>query len=161
MSTPQWIKTMLDARGVAYQELHHPDVFTAQEMAQQEHISGHRVAKVVVVMADGQPMELVLPASRRVVLERVRELLGARTVRLASEEEMAKFFPDVQPGAIPALRQWPNVDVLMDATMDVVGDIVFQAGTHADAVRLNFYDWYKVVAPRKETFSEPVECCTH
>jgi Ala-tRNA(Pro) deacylase len=150
---------MLDARGIAYQELHHPEVFTAQEVAHQEHVSGHCVAKVVVVMADGRPVELILPASRRVVLAQVRELLGTREVRLATEDEMARFFADSEPGAIPALRHGPNVDVLMDATMDVVGDIVLQAGTHSDAVRLNFYDWYKIVDPRVETFSEPLECC--
>jgi Ala-tRNA(Pro) deacylase len=159
MATPQWVKKMLDARGITYEELHHPEVFTAQAVAQEEHVSGHRVAKVVVVMADERPVELVLPASRRVVLERVRDLLGARQVRLATEDEMARFFPDAEPGAIPALRHWPNVEVLMDTTMDVVGDIVLQAGTHADAVRLRFYDWYKIVAPREGVFSEPEACC--
>jgi Ala-tRNA(Pro) deacylase len=155
MATPQWVKQMLEARGIAFEELHHSEVFTAQAVAEQEHVSGHRVAKVVVVMADDRPVELVLPASRRVVLERVRDLLDARHVRLATEEEMAGCFPDAEPGAIPALRHWPSVEVLMDSTMTVAGDIVLQAGTHADAVRLRFADWYRIVAPRAGVFSEP------
>jgi Ala-tRNA(Pro) deacylase len=159
MATPQWIKNMLAVRGIAYEELHHPEAFTAQEVAHEEHVSGHRVAKVVVVLADGRPVELVLPASRHVTLERVRELLGAREVRLATEAEMSQFFTDSEPGAIPALRHWEGVDVLMDASMDVGGDIVLQAGTHADAVRLRFGDWFKIVAPRVETFTTPAVCC--
>jgi Ala-tRNA(Pro) deacylase len=137
--------------------MHHPDAYTAQEMAQQEHVSGHRVAKVVVVMADGRPVELILPASRHVNLDRVRTLLHAHEIRLATEAEMEKFFTDCAVGAIPALRHWKGVDVLMDRSLNVEGDILFQAGTHADAVRLNFRNWYEMVNPQVATFSEPAE----
>jgi Ala-tRNA(Pro) deacylase len=137
--------------------MHHREVYTAQEVAQREHFSGHRVAKVVVVMADGRPVELVLPASRHVNLDRVRTVLHAHEVRLASEDEMKKFFLDCEVGAIPALRHWKNIDVLMDRSLNVEGDILFQAGTHADAIRLNFRDWYEMVNPQVATFSEPTE----
>src|SRR5437867_3528453 len=78
MATATWIREDLDQRGIAYEELHHPEAYTAQEVAQREHVSGHRVAKVVCIMADGQPIELILPASRRVQLDWVRKLLGAQ-----------------------------------------------------------------------------------
>jgi Ala-tRNA(Pro) deacylase len=155
MATTAWIKDMLNQRGVAYEEQHHAEVFTSQEVAQCEHVSGHHVAKVVVVMADGRPVELILPASRRVVLNRVRELLGAREVRLASEAEMERVFGDCETGATPPLRHWKDVPVLMDFAMEVVGDIVFQAGTHQDTIRLKFRDWFSLVNPRVEAFSEP------
>src|SRR5262249_51454655 len=82
MATATWIRDELEQQGIAFEERHHPDSFTAQEVAQNEHVSGHRVAKVVCVLADGQPVELVLPASRRVVLDWVRDLLRARECRL-------------------------------------------------------------------------------
>ncbi|HZT80307.1 MAG TPA: YbaK/EbsC family protein [Gemmataceae bacterium] len=155
MATPQWIRKMLDLRGIPYRELHHPEAYTAQEVAQREHVSGHRVAKVVVVMADGKPVELVLPASRQVDMGRVRHLLDASDIRLATEAEMERFFADVELGAVPPLRHWQGVDVLMDAALDVAGDIIFQAGTHTDAIRLRFADWHKLVNPRVAAFSEP------
>ena len=70
---------------------------------------------------------------------------------------MEKCFTDCEVGAIPALRHWQDVSVLMDRSLNGEGDIVFQAGTHADAVRLNFRDWYKMVDPQVATFSEPGE----
>jgi Ala-tRNA(Pro) deacylase len=148
---------MLERRGIPFEELHHPEVYTAQEVAQREHVSGHRVAKVVVVIADGRPVELILPASRHVNLDRVRTVLHAQELRLATEEEMERSFTDCEVGAIPALRHWKDVDVLMDRSLNVEGDILFQAGTHADAVRLNFRDWYEMVNPQVATFSEPGE----
>jgi Ala-tRNA(Pro) deacylase len=157
MATPSWIEKMLKMRGITFEELHHTDAYTAQEVAQREHISGHRVAKVVVVMADDRPVELVLPASRHVDLDRVRHILNATEVRLATEEEMEKYFTDCELGAIPPLRHWKDADVLMDRTLNVEGDILFQAATHADAVRLRFRDWYEMVDPQVATFSEPAE----
>jgi Ala-tRNA(Pro) deacylase len=148
---------MLILRGIPFEELQHPAVYTAQEVAQREHVSGRRVAKVVVVMADGRPVELILPASRHVDLERVREVLNANAVRLATEEEMAHVFTECEVGAIPALRQWRGVGVLMDRSLSVEGDIVLQAGTHTDAVRLRFRDWYELVGPQVASFSEPAE----
>jgi Ala-tRNA(Pro) deacylase len=157
MSTPNWIQKTLELRGIPYLELHHDEAYTAQEVAQLEHISGHRMAKVVVAMVDGRAVELILPASRHVDLQRVRTVLGAQEVRLASEPEMEKCFTDCEVGAIPPLRHWEGVEVVLDRSLQVEGDILFQAGTHADAIRLNFRDWYEMVQPQVATICEPGE----
>jgi Ala-tRNA(Pro) deacylase len=148
---------MLVLRGVPFEELHHPEAYTAQQVAQREHFTGHRVAKVVVVMADGRPVELILPASRHVNLDRVRTVLHAHELRLATEQEMEDCFTECEVGAVPALRHWKGVDVLMDRSLNVEGDVLFQAGTHADAIRLKFRDWYELVHPQVATFADPGE----
>jgi Ala-tRNA(Pro) deacylase len=155
MATATWVRDELERKGFAYEELHHTDAWTAQEMAQREHVSGHRVAKVVGVLADGQPVELILPASRRVLIDRVRQLLGANEVRLATEDELQRLFPDCELGAIPALRHWRGVNVVMDGNLSSKGDIIILGGTHRDAIRMNFDDWFDMVNPRVEEFSEP------
>ncbi len=154
MAAAHWVKTLLEQRGVAFTETHHQLAFTAQEVAQREHVSGHRMAKVVIVMVQGQPVELVLPASRRVVLEKLEKMLGDSHVRLASEAEMDRIFTDVETGAIPALRHWKDVDVIMDEAMKVDGKIILQGGTHEDTVELDFRDWYNLVSPRVGAFTE-------
>jgi len=157
MATPMWIRKTLQLRGIPFEELHHPKAYTAQQVAQREHFSGTRVAKVVVVMADGLPVELILPATRFIDLERVRTVLHAHDVRLASEDELEKYFTDCEVGAMPALRHWKGVDVLMDYSLNVEGEILLQAGTHEDAVRLNFRDWFDLVRPKVAIFCEPAE----
>jgi Ala-tRNA(Pro) deacylase len=155
MAMAAWVRDELDRVGVPYEELHHRDAMTAQEVAQHEHVSGHRVAKVVCVMADNRPVEIVLPASRRLALDRVRNVLGANGVRLASEEELTQHFSDCELGAIPALRHWPGVDVIMDASLRSDGDVFILGGTHRDAIRMRFDDWFQLVRPRVESLSEP------
>jgi Ala-tRNA(Pro) deacylase len=157
MATPMWIRRMLRLRGIPFEERRHPEAFTAQEVARYEHFSGSRVAKVVVALVAGRPVELVLPADRHVRLDLVKRALGAADVRLATEEEMAAFFDDSAVGAVPPLRHWTGVDVVLDRSLQVQGDILFQAGTHEDAIRVSFRDWYEMVRPRTATFSEPAE----
>lgn len=157
MAIATWIRNELDEQGVSYEELEHPEAYTAQQVAQLEHVSGHRVAKVVCVLVDGQPLELVLPASRRVQLDWVGQLLDAREIRLATEDELQQWFGDCELGAIPALRHWRGVDVLMDANLQTDGDILILGGTHRDAVRMRFDDWFEMVRPRVELCSEMIE----
>jgi Ala-tRNA(Pro) deacylase len=159
MATATWVKNELEQQHVPYQELHHPQTYSAQAVAQEEHVSGHRVAKVVIALADARPLALVLPASRRVRLDLLGELLAARQVRLAREDELRNLFPDCEVGAIPPLRHWPGIEVIMDGALRTDADIVFQGGTHSDAVRLRFDDWFQMVKPRVEAFSEPADGC--
>jgi Ala-tRNA(Pro) deacylase len=160
MATATWIKDMLDLRGIPYEERRHRAAFTARGVARREHVGGHGVAKVVVVLADWKPVELILPADRRVALERVRKLLGAAEVRLASEAEMERIFTECETGAIPPLRHWENVMVLVDDSLGDVDDLVFQAGTHEDAIRVKFRDWSRLMRPLVESFSEPDQGCS-
>jgi Ala-tRNA(Pro) deacylase len=155
MGTATWVRDELEQHGIAYEERQHPEAYTAQELAQREHISGHRVAKVVGIIADGRPIELILPASRQVMLPWVRAVLGARELRLATEEELARYFPDCEIGAIPALRHWQGVEVIMDGCLRCAGDIFILGGTHRDAIRMNFDDWFALVNPRVEALSAP------
>jgi len=156
MATASWVREELDRRGVEHEELCHREAYTAQEVAEHEHVSGNRVAKVVCIMADGRPVELILPASRRVALDWVRTLLGANEVRLASEDELAAYFTDCEIGAIPALRHWDGVDVIMDGHLACDGDIFILGGTHRDAIRMKFDDWFAMVDPDVELISELV-----
>jgi Ala-tRNA(Pro) deacylase len=157
MAIATWVREELNQRSIPFEELIHPEAYTAQRVAQHEHVSGRRVAKVVCVMADGKPYELVLPANRRVQLDWVRTLLRAREIRLATEDELQRFFSDCELGAIPALRHWNGVDVIMDGYLETSGDILILGGTHCDAVRMRFDDWFQMVQPRVELLSELTE----
>jgi Ala-tRNA(Pro) deacylase len=157
MATPMWLRATLRLRSVPFEELHHPAAYAALEVARSEHFSDDRMAKVVMVMADGRPVELILPASRYVNLVRVRGLLNARAVRLASEEEMEMYFTGCEVGAVPPLRHCADIPVLMDRSLLVEGPILFQAGTHEDAVRVDFNDWFEMVRPRVADFGIPAE----
>jgi Ala-tRNA(Pro) deacylase len=154
MSMPRWISSTLQQEHVPYHVRHHRTCFTSQEVAAAEHISGHRLAKVVVVMADDELVAVVLPASQQVDLDSVRRALNCSRCRLASETEIAERFPDCEVGAIPPLPHWDGVRILADARiMQMQGPMVFQAGTHEDAIEMACDDWRRITHPASGRFA--------
>jgi Ala-tRNA(Pro) deacylase len=148
MSIPAWIANSLDAGAVTYRQQHHRRAYTAQTVAEHEHVQGARFGKVVVAIADGHPVLLVMPAYALVDLPRARSAVGAVDFRLADEDEIARLLPDIEVGAIPPLRHWPDVEIWMDSSLQHEGEFVFQAGTHEDTVHMSFDDWFRMTKPR-------------
>src|SRR3546814_19136444 len=76
---------------------------TAQEVAAKAHISGREMAKPVMVVLDEQLVMVVLPASERLHLGRLRQAVGASETRLACEWEIMHRLPERETGAMPPL----------------------------------------------------------
>ena len=90
----------------------------------------------------------VLPASYKLDMEKVASTLGAKKVRLADEEEMAKLFGDAEVGAEPPFGNCYGLDTLVDDHLAEREEIVFQAGTHRNAIRMKYADYAELVSPR-------------
>ncbi len=139
--------------GVRHETHQHPVAYTAQAVAELEHIPHRLMAKVVVVVADGELVMLVLPTSHRVDLVRVRELLQAREVRLATESELAAAFPDCEIGALPPFGNLYQMPVYVDETLQSDSVIYFQAGTHTTAWSISFIDFMRLAKPALASFA--------
>ena len=93
------------------------------------------------------------PACCKVDLEMLRCQLGAGELHLASEKEMAQLFPECQLGAEPPFENIFGMATIMDKNLAPDRYIVFQAGKHDQAIRLNMQDYNKLVLPRTLEFS--------
>src|SRR5206468_4359252 len=100
MGIPARLIEFLDQNKVGYEILHHPEAFTAQELAAIEHVKGKQHAKVVMVKSDGAQLMAVLPADHRVDLEKFEKLTGKSTA-LATEADFKALFPDCALGTMP------------------------------------------------------------
>ncbi|WP_342378880.1 YbaK/EbsC family protein [Myxococcus stipitatus] len=149
---PASIQHYLQRNRVLYERYWHPRAVTAQELAQALHVSGWRVAKSVIVMADRQPWIFVVPAAGTLDLMRVRELLGVRTVRLASEREFRDHFPDCEVGAEPPFGELYGLPVAVDETLSLTEHLLFRAGSHEEAVEMRFQDFATLEWPLVASF---------
>ena len=95
------LESLLEEQGIRYEKHAHATTYTAQRLADAEHVSGYMVAKPVVVKAESGYAMCVLPAPKHLDLRRVADALHERDVQLASEAEMAELFPDCELGAEP------------------------------------------------------------
>ena len=137
----------LKEQGVAFEVHEHPPAYTAQEVAANEHVSGHKTAKAVLVRAGTRFTLCVLPASHRLNLDKVAELTGSENIRLANEIELAGVFPDVEVGTEPPFGCLYNIDTMVDSHLAAQEEILFQAGTHHSAIQMSYADYESLVKP--------------
>jgi Ala-tRNA(Pro) deacylase len=147
------LERYLRENGVPFEVQHHPRVVTAQEVAAVEHVPGKMLAKVVMVLADGEMVMLALPALYRVDLEKVGAVLGAEEVRLADEEEFEGAFPDCEVGAMPLFGNLYGLPVYAEETLAEDETIFFRAGTHTDTMSVRYADFERLVEPTVAEFA--------
>lgn len=146
------LRCYLDDMGIRYNWSHHDPAYTAQDLAMKEHVSGRRVVKPVVVQADGQFVLCALPASHYVDIEALRRELHASDARLAEESEFTSIFPDCEPGAEPPIGALYGITTVMDRSLMDQEKVMFQAGTHCDAVTVDLSDYMRAAHPMVAQF---------
>ena len=146
MSISARIKCHLDENKIPYSLLTHPSSYTAQGAAAVMHVPGREVAKTVVVQAGNDYCLVVLPASLYVKPEKLAQVIG-RTTHLATEDEFISLFPDCELGAMPPLGELYGLTVYADESLAADKEIIFNAGTHRDAIRMNYEDFVRLAKP--------------
>lgn len=152
MTISRKLKEYLDAQKVQYQLLTHQEAYTAPEIAQTLHVPGKELAKVVVVKAGDRFAMAVLPANWKVDPKRLKEIFGTGHTRLATEEEFKGLFPDCDVGAMPPFGNLYGLEVYVDRSLAEDEEIVFQAGTHVEAIRMRYADFASLVRPTVAEF---------
>jgi Ala-tRNA(Pro) deacylase len=152
----QKLKKFLDDNGIKYVSMQHSAAYTAQEVAALAHIPGELMAKTVMVKIDGKMAMAVVPASHQIDFDRLREVAGAESVELASEEEFKDYFPACDVGAMPPFGNLYDMPVYCANALSEDVEIAFSAGSHSELIRLSFADYEQLVQPEIASFSKRV-----
>jgi Ala-tRNA(Pro) deacylase len=149
MEIPKQLIDCLNQNNVEYEVLHHSEAVTAQRIAQAEHIKGRHQAKVVMVKSGDQHLMVVLPADYHIDLEKIERAIG-KPVALGRENDFKSLFPDSLVGAMPPFGNLYGVPTYLDKHLAEQDYIVFEAGTHTDAIKMSYSDYEKIVKPKVE-----------
>ncbi len=147
------LKQFLDSNHVKYMSVVHSPAYTAQEVAQSLHMSGRAMAKVVIVELDGDLAMAVLPATRKIVSQDLRDITGCDSVRLASEMEFKSRFPDCEVGAMPPFGNLYGMEVYASEELARNKEIAFNAGSHVEVIRMAYADFERLVEPKVLEFT--------
>ncbi len=148
------IKEFLNQHNIKYIIIKHSSAFTAQEIAASAHISGKELAKTVMIKFDGKIAMAVLPASYKISFDDLKEVLGVEKVRLAYEKEFMYNFPDCEVGAMPPFGNLYDLEVYVAESLADDEEIVFNACSHTELIRMNYIDFEELVKPKRIKFSE-------
>src|SRR5215472_76701 len=149
MEIPKQLIDCLNQNNVQYEILHHAEAVTAQRIAQAEHVKGRHQAKVVMLKSDDQHLMVVLPADHQIDLEKVEKTIG-KPVSLGKENDFKSLFPDSAIGAMPPFGNLYDLPTFVDKHLAEQDYLVFEAGTHTDAIKMSYRDYEKIVKPKVE-----------
>jgi Ala-tRNA(Pro) deacylase len=137
---------VLDEAGVDYELLAHPRTESAVAEAEALGLAPADVAKTLVVTTADGYVRVVLAASERIDVRKLREARGGgkREVHLASEEELAREYPEFDLGAVPPIGGGRRDPVVVDSRLARRDSIVLEAGTHDQSVRIALADLVRV-----------------
>src|SRR5690349_16960921 len=147
MPLSERLRDFLDSHHAEYTVTLHPKAFTAREVAFAEHLPAREVAKTVVVFGDGEYHMLVVPANRLVDFQEVRPALGFSQVRMATEDELVRLFPDSELGAMPPFGSLYDMAVYLDSSLASEPAISFNAGTHREVIHMSTAEFRRIALP--------------
>ncbi len=122
--------------GADFEVLPHPVASTALREALALGLAADEVVKTVVLDVEDGHALAVVTADVRIDLDLVREALGDRHARLASEEEVERDFPDFELGAIPPLPDLLDLPAVVDPSVFDHDLVTFAAGTRRESIRM-------------------------
>ncbi len=148
------VADFLAEQHVAFETIMHPPAFTAQKRAKYLHVPGQQVAKSVLLVGPRGFFLAVLPATRHVDPEVLsRHLHGP--VRLATDREIADVFRDCEWGVVAPFGTLYGLPTVVDEALLRDAYLVFEANSHAEAIRLLGRDFERLERPERLAFSRP------
>jgi len=142
------LREYLDKNDIQYGVISHSPAFTAQGIAALVHVPGQELAKSVVVKLDGELALAILPASFRIDLTSLQEETNCKRAELASEEEFRDEFPECELGAMPPFGNLYGLKVFADESLARDKEIVFNACSHRELIRMSWADFERLARPK-------------
>ncbi|OGF21737.1 hypothetical protein A2Y83_01225 [Candidatus Falkowbacteria bacterium RBG_13_39_14] len=136
---PKKLENFLKKYKIDYDLLEHKTVYTAFDAAQTLKKKLEEIAKTLAIKADKKYALIVLPASHRADLDKLKKMLKADKLEIVKETEMAKALK-VKPGAITPFGKFHNVPVYIDKSLLKTKLIVASTGSFTESVLLKTKD---------------------
>ena len=140
-------RQFLETCHVSFQHANHVRTVSAQRLAHEEHETGWRVVKPVLLKVGKDIVMAVLPAPLQVDLNKVKMALGRDDVSLATEDEFAALFPDCELGAEPPIGTPYGLPVYAERALRLDPYLVFRDGTHEGTFKVNTAEFLEATHP--------------
>ena len=131
-------------------------MYTAQDIAAAQHVSGRQLAKCVLVKTDRGPVLAVLPAVHLIDFKQLKSVLGVKSLSLGKEADIKERFPDVEVGAMSPFGNLYQMPVVVDKALGEAEEIVFNGGTHTDTITMRYRDFAALLKAKTGSFGQPV-----
>lgn len=136
--TVRMLSAYLTSHGAEHEIVEHEPAFTAASEARAAGFAPQDAAKSVVLTDHGAYMLALVPASERLSLAKVRDVLDAGdSLRLADEHEIAEHFAQFEVGAVPPVGHVLFAAEIVDRRIAELPHVLCSGGDHRHSVLLD------------------------
>ncbi len=143
MPVPKKVKDYLDKQGIDYDEISHKVVYTAYDAARTLKRELKEIAKNLLVQADKTYALVIVPADKRINLDKLKKVLGVKRVSIPKEQAMIKILK-IKPGSLTSFGKLHQLEVVVDKAMVSTKKAVFSAGSLTDSVFMKVKDFLQL-----------------
>lgn len=147
MSIPEKVKKYLNSKNIDYEELAHKTVYTAYDAAQTLKKQLKEIAKNILIEADKIHVLVILPADKKIDMEKLKKVLGAKKVSIPNEQTMIKVLK-IKPGTLSSFGKLHNLEVIVDKAMLGVKKAVISTGSFTDSILMKVKDFIQLEEAR-------------
>lgn len=133
------LEKFLEEHNINYDVLQHKTVYTAFDAAQTLKKKLEEIAKTLFLKADKKYVLIVIPASHRADLEKLKKMLKVEKLEIVKEAEMANVL-NVKPGAVTPFGKFHGVPVYVDKSLLKSKLIVASTGNFSESILMKTKD---------------------
>jgi len=139
----QLMRTLTELE-VEFEPRRHQRTDTAMDESRALHAAPERVGKTVIVHTPVGMARVVIPASERLSLPKLRDSIGLDEIRFATEAELGDAYPAFELGAVPPFGGRGGERVVIDRRLAALDSVIIEAGSHSDSLRLATADLVRI-----------------
>jgi Ala-tRNA(Pro) deacylase len=156
MANATTVEDFLERHHLAHDLVEHAPTGSSLESARVAHIPPQRIAKGVLLNADGKYLLAVTRADCYVDLDELRRQLQL-PLELAPHEDVESVFDDCALGAVPPLGPAYGIETVWDEQLMTEPELYFELGDHRHLVHVRTEDFLALLdKARHGSFSEPM-----
>ena len=143
------LKEYLMDHGAHFDVIEHVRTTSSLETSEVARVPGDRLAKTVLLGDEDRYLLAVIPATHRLEISKLSELVKHR-LELISESEMAGAFSDCEVGAMPPLGEAYGIDTWVDPSLLEQPEVYFESGDHCALIRMSGDEFRELLKDSKQ-----------
>lgn len=138
------LKDYLDNNDFSYKLIEHLPASSSIKTEKNQQVTNDKVAKPILLGDDDSYLLAVIPASHRLDIDRLNQIM-ARGLVIMSRQEQEIAFNDCESGFIPPTGELYGVDTIVDPALLDKDDIYFESGDHNQMVHMSGDDFRRLL----------------
>jgi len=156
MPIPKKLKDYLNKNKIKHEILEHKTVYTVYDKAQTLKKKLGEIAKTLALKADKMYILVVVPASHRVDLAKLKKLLKVKKLEMVKETVLSKIFK-VKPGTQVPFGNFHKIPVYIDRALLKSKVIIVSAGSYTESLKMKAKDLLKTGGELLINFSKKIK----